>query len=371
MKKILFVIHDLHHGGAEKVLVNLVNNLDREKFNITVMALFGGGVNEQFLAKDIRLIICHKKAFRGNSKIMKFFSPQRLFRHYIKDKYDMIISYLEGPSARIVSGCNDKETKLISWIHVEQHDRKTACKSFRNYREALACYRRFDQTVCVSEYVKKDFTSIFTLDQPVSVLYNVNESDQIRAYGEEKADDVEFPVDEIKLCGMGKVVPNKGFDKLARIHCRLKKEGYPIHTYILGEGKDRGEIENYIEEKKCTDSFIFLGYRTNPYKYLSKCDIFVCSSCAEGFSTAATEALILGVPVVTTKVSGMDEMLGRNNEYGIVVDGVDEEKLYEGIKVLLDSPEQLQHYKQKARQRGKAFEKENTVQKAEEFLDSV
>ena len=102
MKKILFVIHDLHHGGAEKVLVNLVNNMDRENFDITVMALFGGGVNEQFLKKDVKLIICHKRAVRGNSKIMKLFSPQFLFSYYIKDKYDIIVSYLEGPSARIV-----------------------------------------------------------------------------------------------------------------------------------------------------------------------------------------------------------------------------------------------------------------------------
>ena len=49
-KKILFLIHDLGHGGAEKVLVNLVNNMDPEQFEIHVTALFGGGVNEQFLA---------------------------------------------------------------------------------------------------------------------------------------------------------------------------------------------------------------------------------------------------------------------------------------------------------------------------------
>ena len=75
MKKILFLIHDLGHGGAEKVLVNLVNNLDREKFDITVMALFGGGVNEQFLRRDIRLIHCHGKAMPGNSHLMKLLTP--------------------------------------------------------------------------------------------------------------------------------------------------------------------------------------------------------------------------------------------------------------------------------------------------------
>ena len=53
MKKILFLIHDLGQGGAEKVLVNLVNNMDPEKFDISVTALFGGGVNEQFLKPHI------------------------------------------------------------------------------------------------------------------------------------------------------------------------------------------------------------------------------------------------------------------------------------------------------------------------------
>jgi phosphoheptose isomerase len=76
MKKVLFMIHDLSVGGAEKVLVNLVNNMDKEKFQITVIALFGGGVNEQFLNKDIRYKAVFKKTFPANSKIMKLFTPK-------------------------------------------------------------------------------------------------------------------------------------------------------------------------------------------------------------------------------------------------------------------------------------------------------
>lgn len=371
MKKILFVIHDLHHGGAEKVLVNLVNNMDREKFDITVMVLFGGGVNEQFLKKDVKLIICHKRAIRGNSKIMKLFSPQLLFSYYIKDKYDIIASYLEGPSARIVSGCNDKNTKLVSWIHVEQHDRNTACNAFRDYKEALECYRKFDCTVCVSEYVKKDFQSIFPVDNPVYVLYNTNETDQIREMAKEPVDDVVFKDDEIKLIGVGKLMPNKGFDKLARIHARLIREGYKVHTYILGEGPERNKIEKIADENGCADTVTLLGYRTNPYKYVAKCNIFVCSSVAEGFSTAATEALILGVPVVTTRVSGMEEMLGKNNEFGIVVDGTDEDKLYNGLKVMVSSLKIREKYQDKARERSKIFSKENTVSGVEKMFESM
>ena len=79
----------------------------------------------------------------------------------------------------------------------------------------------------------------------------------------------------------------------------------------------------------------FLGYDTNPYKYVAKSDLFVCASFAEGFSTAATEALILATPVCTVDVSGMKELLGEDNEWGLVTEN-DENALYEGIRRLLD-----------------------------------
>lgn len=78
MLKILFLIHDLGQGGAEKVLVNLVNNMDQTKFSITVVSLFGGGVNEQFLAPHIRYRTIFKRSFPANSYIMKAFSPKQL-----------------------------------------------------------------------------------------------------------------------------------------------------------------------------------------------------------------------------------------------------------------------------------------------------
>lgn len=366
MQKVLFLIHDLSVGGAEKVLVNLVNHMDPEKFDITVMALFGGGVNEQFLKPHIHYKTIFKKTFRGNSKIMKLLSPKTLHKWFIREKYDIEISYLEGPSARIISGCQDKDTKLVCWIHVEQHTKEIASGSFRSYEEAARCYSRFDQIVGVSEYVKNDFLSIYPMLKNMRVLYNTNETEQILKLKDEPTEDVFFE-HEIKLCGVGKIVPVKGFDKLARIHCRLRKEGYPVHTYILGVGDDRGKIENYLSENDEEKSFTFLGYQTNPYKYVSRSDIFVCASTAEGFSTAATEALIVGTAVVTTPVSGMTEMLGENGEYGIITEA-SEESLYEGIKKLLDDPALLEHYKKAAAERGEFFSTENTVKAVEEML---
>ena len=72
MKKVLFLIHDLGPGGAEKVLVNLVNNMDKEQYDITLMSLFDTGVNRQYIDPQIHYKYCFKKMFRGNSHIMKF-----------------------------------------------------------------------------------------------------------------------------------------------------------------------------------------------------------------------------------------------------------------------------------------------------------
>ena len=136
MKKILFLIHDLGQGGAEKVLVNLVNNLDRSKFHISVIALFGGGVNEQFLAPDIHYRAVFPRSIPGNSKLMKLLSPRQLHRLCVKEHYDIEVSYLEGPSARIISGCPSQDTKLVSWIHCTMHSPKDISQSFRSFSEA-------------------------------------------------------------------------------------------------------------------------------------------------------------------------------------------------------------------------------------------
>ena len=369
MKKLLFLIHDLGHGGAEKVLVNLVNNMDRSKFDITVMALFGGGVNEQFLSKDIRYLTVIDRMIPGNSHLKKLFSPKRLHKWLIREHYDVEIAYLEGPAVRIVSGCTDKDTKLVSWIHCTMRSKKEFSVGFRSDAEAKKCISRFDKNVFVSQGVKDAFETYCPIENGV-VLYNTNESDKIISMASEPLAAGTFRDEEINLIGVGKIKEVKGFDRLARVHKRLIGDGYPVHTYILGEGSKKPELAAQLAKEGISDSFTFLGYQTNPYKFVKNTDLFVCSSYSEGFSTAATEALIVGTPVVTTLVSGMKEMLGENNEWGFVTEN-DEDALYRGIKQLLDDPELLAQYKEKAAERGKMFSTENTVKAVEDMLLSL
>ncbi len=367
-KKILFLIHDLGQGGAEKVLVNLVNNLDREKYDISVTSMFGGGVNEQFLKPDIKYRAVFKRLVPGNSHLLKLLSPKQLHKLCVKEKYDIEVSYLEGPSARAVAGCSHEDTKLVSWVHVEQHTMSVLAQSFRSEAEARKCYDQFDDTVCVSQFVRDDFCSILGFKKPCKVLYNTVESDKISELSLESAEIIND--EKTNLIAVGTLKQAKGYERLLRIIKRLADENYPVRLYILGRGDLEDTLRKYVSDNSLEDSVVFLGYQTNPYKYVAKCDLFVCASFSEGFSTAATEALIVETPVCTVEVSGMKEMLGDNDEYGVVVDN-DEDALYNGIKRFLDDPELLAHYKSQARVRGKRFSTEETVKAVEELFDNL
>ena len=193
---------------------------------------------------------------------------------------------------------------------------------------------------------------------------------EILEKSKEKINLTKFKETEVKIVAVGKLLKSKGFDRLLRIMVRLLKEGCKVHLYILGDGPMKSEMRKYITDNYIEEYVDLLGYQLNPYKYIAKCDLFVCASYAEGFSTAATEALILGIPVCTVDVAGMKEMLGENDEYGIIVSN-NENALYEKIKLLVERNDLLDHYTRQAKKRGSIFCIEETVSKVEEMLLSL
>ncbi len=367
--KIAFLIHDLGQGGAEKVLVNLVNNMDSSRFDITLIALLKGGVNAQFLRPHIRYRVWIPYMIPGNSKLMKLVSPKTLYKLCVKEQYDIVVSYLEGPTARLVSGCPDENTKLVSWIHAELLEERFVTASFRSKKETEACYNRFDRMIYVSDRVRKSFETWLTLTIPGQVLYNTVESQVILKKSSEAVPGV-FDERELNIIGVGSLKPVKAFDRLIRIHKRLRDAGLPTHLYLLGRGPDAEMLKQQAAALGVADTVTFLGYQTNPYRYVAKCDLFVCSSLSEGFSTAATEALIVGTPVCTVEVSGMKEMLGEQNEYGVITEN-DDEALYQGIFDLLTTPGKLEHYRTQAKLRGQSFSTTETVRAVEEMLTQL
>ena len=371
MKKILFLIPNLKHGGAEKVLVNLVNNLDEEKYNVTVQTLFDVGVHKKNLSNHIKYKHVFPFEFRGNTYLFKLFSPKFWWELLIKEEYDLAISFLEGPTTRILSGCSNTKTKKVAWLHIELNTPKLAALGFRSIKEAQIAYDNFDNVVAVSHNVKESFLKQICLNHDIEILYNTNETGEILNKSMLPINDKRFIKDSTpNICSVAKLMKTKGFDMLLNVHKRLLAEKLVHRVYILGIGEEKTFLESQIKISGLQDSFILLGFDENPYKYVANCDLYVCSSRREGFSTAVTEALIVGTPVVSTNCSGAKELLGDNNEYGIVVDK-NEEGIYQGIKKLLCDKKLLAHYRAQAKLRGSYFNKEKTVAAVEKMFEEI
>lgn len=370
MLKVLFFIPNLAHGGAERVLVNLVNHMDYRKFDVTVQTMFDVGIYQDKLNKEIRYIGGFPWYFKGNTLVYKFFSSKQLYKMYIKEDYDIIVSYLEGPSARVVSGCTNPEIKLVNWMHIELETEEYVTRVFRSMEEAEKCYKSFDRIACVSETVRESFNNMFKVDEPVEVFYNTVEAEIIRESSKELVEDVDFKSDEINIISVAKLMKSKGYDRLVKVQKRLRDDGLKTHVYIVGKGEELSHLEKMIEEKNIKNSWTFVGFKSNPYKYVKNADLYVCSSRKEGFSTAVTEALIVGTPVVSTNCSGATELLGYNNEYGIVTEN-NEDALYEGIKKMISDKEVFNYYKEQAKIRGNKFSIDETVKSVEDMLEEV
>lgn len=370
-QKILFLIPNLGHGGAEKVLVNLVNNLDPEKYDITVQTLFDKGVHRGELKDHVRYIPGFKRSFRGNTTLAKCFPAKFLWRMLVKEHYDVAVSYLEGPTSRILSGCTDPETRRIAWLHIELETVRKASIGFRNAKEATRAYNSFDRIVAVSQNVRSCFLQHLEVQTPVSVLYNTNETEQILARSLEEPDDPAFRKSDVpRVCSVAKLTKTKGFDRLLNVHKRLLDEGVPHQLYILGIGEEQPRLERQIKDLDIGRTVTFLGYKENPYSYVSRCDLYVCPSHREGFSTAVTESLIVGTPVVSTDCSGAAELLGAQEEYGLVVEN-SEDGIYTGMKRMLSDPALLAHYGEMAQIRGSSFSRGATVRAVEDMLDHL
>lgn len=372
-KRVLFLIPNLMHGGAERVLVNLVNNLDKTRFDVTLQTLFDVGVNKADLKDSVRYIGGWKHIFRGNSQLLKVFSPAFLYKTIVEPygPYDIVVSYLEGPSARIIAGCQDAKTKKVAWIHIELNTPRLASVGFRTVKEAKEAYYEYDAIVAVSKGVKENFAESLQLPNEIRVLYNSNETEIIRKKAQLAPIEENFKYgDEFTVCSVAKLCKVKGFDRLINVHKRLLNEGLRHRLYILGIGEEQAQLEQKIKHLGVSDTVHLLGFQKNPYQYVARCNLYVCSSYREGFSTAVTESLIVGTPVVSTDCSGARELLGDHDEYGLVVEN-SEEGIYRGMKKMLSDPALLAYYREKAKERGKSFSREQTVKAVEDMLEQL
>lgn len=357
LKTILFLIPSLHARGAERALVNLVNNLDKTQYQVTVQTLFDVGPLRGELHDDVIYKAGLPFLLRGYVQLQKLFSPTFLYRIIIRERYDIVVGYLEGVATRIISGCPFLDSHKYAWIHIEQSDIQSFAYCYRSQEEARQCYHGFQSVVSVSKSVQDSLYRVTKLQS--KVLHNILEQDKIRQLSIDPVEDVQFS-GSCNFISVGALTGQKGYDRLINVHRRLIAAGFLHHIYVIGEGEQRQKLNQMIQKLGATTTFHLLGFRQNPYKYIAKADAYICSSRYEGLSTTVSEALILGKPVVSTDCGGAKELLGEQNEYGIVTPN-SEQGLSEGMLQLLANPDLLEFYSQMSVSRAQEFSKEKIL----------
>lgn len=363
MIKILFFIETLEAGGAEKVLINLVNNMDQEIFDITVQTVWPCEAS-RFLSPGIRYKCLYNAENKVNHLRYRAEAESRLaYRLHINGDYDIECAYIEMGPTKVLSASTNKNAKKLAWVHCDLSKKLMNPDAF--VAKARSQYECFDEVICVSENVSDSFERLFGEEITTRIIHNVVEDDEIR-----RKASLSLPKGLQKkrftVATLGRLTHQKGYDMLLRAHNRLRREGVDYDLWIAGEGEDRTNLEQFIAEYELSDSVILLGFQENPYPILEAADVLVCSSRYEGLSTFVTEGLILGKPIVTTDCTGMRELLG-DSEYGLVTD-ISETGLYAGMKMMLQNETIRNRYSKAATQRGRDFSKSCLVKDTEAYF---
>lgn len=379
MKKILFFLESLAGGGAEKVLTDIVCHLDKTKYDITVCTVTDGDVYEKRIAQVCRYCSFLKTAdYRaGGTKKILFWARIKLiyglpakvvYKHFFRESYDIEIAFIEGFATKIIAASPNSKSKKIAWVHIDLSQNSYADKYYSNLDEQRAAYKRFNRILCVSESVKEAFEQKLFSDASVCVQYNpVDEKYILQQAGE--ALSVQRPENGLLLGTVGRLEQQKGYPRLLKCAKRLRDEGHRFTLWIIGKGSQQEELEQYVHENDLGDVVKLLGFHKNPYKCLNQCDAFICSSYAEGFSTAATESLILGKPVFTVECAGMQELIGDSHS-GVIVPNTDE-ALYDLMEKLVSGQFDLAQYTQAAKKRGQDFSMSMRIAEIDNILSSL
>lgn len=390
MKKILFVANTLQFGGAERILINILKNIDKTKYDITVLALVNYGVlvdevkniegtkyiggfkglfnktklNEESKIYKIQNKIMIKKLKRYTKELRT--NSNKLYKKFVKEKYDVEIAFLEGRVSKFVSCSTNPKSKKISWIHTDITN--ITPENFINVIDEKKSYSKFDKIVCVSNGVKEKFQQKTGITKNLYVQINPIDSNNILKRSNEKINIIKN-TDDIILCAVGRLEPVKGFDRLLEVHQKLIKQSIKHKLWIVGDGTEREKLENYVKNNNLTETVTLFGYDSNPYKFMKNADIYVCSSITEGLSSTVIEALILEKIILSTDCPGMREILGPNNDYGMIVEN-SSEGLYNGIKELITNESLRNQYKENIKKISNQFNLETRIKQIEEIIDT-
>src|SRR5690625_1093108 len=363
-KKVIFMIINMNIGGTEKALLSMIDEMPKEKYDITILMLekYGGflesippRVRKKYLdgfcnMKDIlnrppkEVVKNHLKKgliIKGLSLFIIYILSKVLnmksilFKYLLKsipnlkNKYDIAIAYA-GPMDFISYFVihKIKAVKKIQWIHFD------VTKIGFHGKFAEKIYHQFDRLYVVSEEARMKLINKFpTLLDKTKVFFNIVSPNNIISQSK-KGHGFNDNFSGIRILTVGRLSVEKGQDLAIKVLAKLRKEGYNVKWYCVGEGGARQQYEKLIDKYNLKDSFVLLGQSSNPYPYMKQCDIYVQPSRYEGYCITLMEAKYFVKPIVTTDVNGAREQI-IDGETGLIVK-IDKTELVHAIKKLID-----------------------------------
>lgn len=331
-KQILFIIPTLTGGGAERVIVTLLQNLDRSKFQLSLAVIdISGQVFLSDLPGDVEIIDLKGSRVR--------FAMLKVMRLIWQRRPDVVFSTLGHLNLALAISRpllpNDvfyiaRETSVVSEVIRDTSSSAIWRWAYRQF------YSRFDRVICQSIYMARDLIDNFSVSSAkVVVINNPVDRKKIIALTAE-AVVLAAKNNEINLLAAGRLVKVKGFDLL--IGAIALCDDLPINLTILGEGPLLADLKALTQRFGIAEKVRFLGFQKNPYPYFAQADAFVLSSHYEGFPNVVLEAMACGTPVIATPaVGGTSEIL--NGLSGCYISReVSSASLAESIRYYFNSP---------------------------------
>ena len=343
--KVLFRLRSLEMGGVPRVVLDLLENLPKEKFEITLLLnLFQGELRTE-IPKNIRLVTIAggKEDFSKNPLIQKiqlvlrrlklsFYEkfPSILYRRKLKEDFDIEVAPGYTEFEWVLNSPNKKSRK-IGWFHTDvSYD-----KDQNRVMKRINLMKKFDWMIFGSAQTRQIIDDLYQVKYPKSsVIYNVINIDEARTKAELM--EVNYDVHPV-FSSVGRLHFRKGYDTLMLIHKRLLDEGLQHSIAVIGGGNEMENLTNQTKELGVEKTFLLLDTQKNPYAYMKAADFFILPSRSESYPLIIGEAMGLGKPIISTNVGGISEMI-ENEVDGILVN-FDEEKIYEAMKRFLIEPQ--------------------------------
>lgn len=371
-KRLMFLIESMVVGGAERVLLNLVNSLSPEKYDITVISVFKQSVYEKYQCTFTDSLASHVKYkyLVDNTNPLEYQMFNVFFYHgskyvlhqlLIGNGYDVEIAWYEGLPTTFLAHSSNKHSRKLAWLHYGDGFAHLTAAQKEVYRKE---YRRYNEIVGVSEGVCRNFKERVGEDFLVTKRYNILDDQEILRKAEAFTVEREEP---LTFVSVGRLIPVKGFNRLINACTRLKQEGWDFRLWLIGEGSEHEALHNQIQQSGLEREVKMLGNQDNPYPYMKAADWCVSSSRVEAFGMVLLEAMMVGTPVIATKCLGTTELLGKNNEYGLMTEN-SEEALCQAMRNVLVHTEIREELSAKIRSRSAAFRKDVLLKAMEQFL---